>query len=349
MKHLLLLCLGFMCLSTVAQDTVKVKTVLTPEQEADLAYNDGLELITKKDYSTAVSQFSKAISFKPNFERAFYNRAVARHELRQFEESIQDYNHTLLVNPTNMEALFGKAENFYQLKKKDSCLTFIHKTIQRDSLFSKAFYLLGQLKFDEAEYKEAILHYNKAISTKADYAYAYNDRASAKKLLGDDSGAIQDYEKAIALDPKLFFAYNNLGSCKRNKGDHAGAVEAYTKAIDLKPDYFIALNNRGTVKLNTGDYLGAMLDFEEALRQKSNYPLALNNLASVFIKKQDFKSALDWSNKALNADVNLGAAYLNRGIAKQMLRDEEGACVDWKKASELGIPEGKRYHSSYCN
>ena len=38
-----------------------------------------------------------------------------------------------------------------------------------------------------------------------------------------------------------------------------------------------------------------------------------------------------------------GYAYLNRGIAKEMLRDNIGACEDWKKATQLGVESAKNY------
>ena len=82
---------------------------------------------------------------------------------------------------------------------------YLTKTTLIDDTYSKAFYLRGQLKFEDQMYKEAIPEYNSAIALKADYAYAYNDRASAKKMLGDDVGAIADYEKAISIDSKLYF------------------------------------------------------------------------------------------------------------------------------------------------
>jgi hypothetical protein len=36
-------------------------------------------------------------------------------------------------------------------------------------------------------------------------------------------------------------------------------------------------------------------------------------------------------------DANYGYAYLNRGNAKEMARDEKGSCEDWKKAAQLGV------------
>ena len=160
---------------------------------------------------------------------------------------------------------------------------------------------------------------------------------------------IADYEKAVAADNKLFFAYNNLGSAKRNKGDNDGAIAAYNKAIALKPDYYMALNNRGAAKLNKNEIAAAIADFDAALKIKSDYVLAMNNMASAYIKKQEYKTAEEWCTKALFLDEKAGACYLNRGIAKQMLKDEEGACADWKKAAELGIPVGKNYSSGLCD
>ena len=34
---------------------------------------------------------------------------------------------------------------------------------------------------------------------------------------------------------------------------------------------------------------------------------------------------------------------MNRGIAKELLRDDAGACADWKKAIELGVQTAANY------
>ena len=63
----------------------------------------------------------------------------------------------------------------------------------------------------------------------------------------------------------------------------------------------------------------------------------------------DFKKAIEWANKAIAIDPNYAPAYLNRGIAKEVLRDLDGACEDWHKAEELGSTEGKTYYSANCS
>ena len=72
-------------------------------------------------------------------------------------------------------------------------------------------------------------------------------------------------------------------------------------------------------------------------------------MASAYIKKKDYKAAVEWANKAIQTDSKMGAAFVNRGIAKQLLKDENGACEDWKKAKDLGVSEGKSFSSGLCD
>ena len=42
-------------------------------------------------------------------------------------------------------------------------------------------------------------------------------------------------------------------------------------------------------------------------------------------------------------DSEYAYAYIHRGSAKEMLRDMEGACDDWKKAQKLGLEAAEEY------
>jgi tetratricopeptide (TPR) repeat protein len=92
----------------------------------------------------------------------------------------------------------------------------------------------------------------------------------------------------------------------------------------------------------------AQIDFEAVLSKDSKNSSAYNNLASIAIKNKDYKKAKDLSTKAIDIDSKNGAAYYNRGIARQMLREEEACCADWKKALELGVTGAKTFINSTC-
>ena len=131
--------------------------------------------------------------------------------------------------------------------------------------------------------------------------------------------------------------------------DYPGAITAFNKAIAVDPNYAPAYNNRGVYQLEQGKKEDAKKDFEKALQLNPKYAAAADNLSAIYFKQKDYKKAFEFANNAITYDPNYAGAYVNRGIAKEMLRDMEGACNDWHKAEELGAELGKKYHSENCN
>jgi len=60
------------------------------------------------------------------------------------------------------------------------------------------------------------------------------------------------------------------------------------------------------------------------------------------------QSSISDFDKAIELEKDYAKAYLNRGISKQMKRDEDGSCSDWERALELGIELAKKYLNNDC-
>jgi len=93
----------------------------------------------------------------------------------------------------------------------------------------------------------------------------------------------------------------------------------------------------------------AKKDFEKALAINPKYAPAASNLSAVYFKQKDYKKALEFGDKAVGADPKYASAFINRGMAREMNRDLNGACEDWHKAKDLGAEAGKTYYSGNCN
>ncbi len=65
------------------------------------------------------------------------------------------------------------------------------------------YFLEGEIKYQEGDYKGAIAAYDQAINLDDNYAYAYYNRGIARQKLGDNLGAIRDYSEAIRIRPNL--------------------------------------------------------------------------------------------------------------------------------------------------
>ena len=127
------------------------------------------------------------------------------------------------------------------------------------------FFNRAQDKFEVANYKEAILDYNKALElSPTEICLVYSMRGNAKRNLGDLDGAISDQNKALGFDPLYIDGYFNRSSAKLKKGDFIGAIDDYTKVIQINPNDSDAFFNRAYVKNKVGDMKGACEDWKKA-------------------------------------------------------------------------------------
>jgi tetratricopeptide (TPR) repeat protein len=349
MRKLLLVLLPFFFVTLSAQeDTVKVSAEMTPEQVADQDYNKGLLALNNKDFTTAADLFSKCLAVKPNFDKALSNRAIAFSNLKRYNEALNDINLAIKASPENPDNHFNKSLIFWGMNLPDSQHVALDKALSLKGDHADAAYYKGLLSYKSGEFDKAIGYYNISIRSQPRNAYAFNDRASAKREKGDYAGAAEDYKKSIETDSSLVFVYNNLGSAYRLSKNYAAAIEAYNMALKRDPKYLIALTNRGIAHFENNNLKAAQADFEAILSVDSRNSFAYNNISSIAIKNKDYKKAKDLATRAIDLDPKNGPAYFNRGIARQMLREEEACCADWKKALEYGIEGARAYINASC-
>lgn len=337
-----------MSLTCHAQDTVKIAVTLNPEQQAELDYNNGLEALNKNNPALAQDLFSKCLVVKSTFDKAYANRAIANTKLGKYNEAVSDINVAISLSPKNPGFYFNKSLIFFSQNKKDSQDLALDKCLALDGTHPEAAYYKGLLCYERKEFDRAVGYYGVAIENKPGFVFAYNDRGSAKRARGDFEGAISDYKTALGLDSSLVFIYNNLGSVYRESKNYEKAVDVFSHAFKINSKYIMALLNRGCSYFDMGNYKAAQADFEEALFIEPSCSFAYNNLASIAIKSKEYKRAKDLATRAIELDPKNGPAFYNRGIASQMLREEEACCSDWKKAYQLGVEGAKIFISATC-
>ena len=127
------------------------------------------------------------------------------------------------------------------------------------------------------------------------------------------------------------------GQAKQKQGDYKGAIADFTKLLEINPQYARAYNERGIAKNGLKDYLGAIADFTKAIEIKSRDAyIYFDNRAGVKIEIGDYRGVVFDTTKTIEINPSYTNAYERRGIAKQYLGDDRGACADYKKAVSLG-------------
>ena len=117
-------------------------------------YNNGSKMAIAQDFIGAIEQFNKAIELKPNFARAYLNRAFIHSKLGNYKESINDYTFYLKLKPEDPDILNNRGIIYKELGNYKAALNDFNNAISIDNdnalfHFNKGNLLIEMKKFEE--------------------------------------------------------------------------------------------------------------------------------------------------------------------------------------------------------
>lgn len=266
---------------------------------AEYFYQSGRAHIKLKDYRAAISDFTKVITYNPNYAEAYYSRANIKRILGQHADAILDYDVVLNLNPDPV-----------------------------------AYYHRGFCKQILRRYSDAMSDFDTAITIKPDYAAPYNNRGNIKMVLGQNDAAIADYETAMKLDPDNPTYYYNRGIVnERLKRTHA-AIADYSTAIKLNPKYIFPYLNRGHLMQRQRQYDAAIADFDAVIKIRPDYARAYLSRAFSHLNLRNYEKAIPDFDIAIKRMPDNSMIYYHRGRSKFELKQFKAALADFNKAGD---------------
>ena len=115
------------------------------------------------------------------------------------------------------------------------------------------------------ELDAAVADFDRAISLRPEFAFAYLSRGVAARRSGNLDRAVADFDHAIALAPGMADAFAARGDAFRAKGDLDKAILDFTRAIAITPKASKYFSGRGDVFSAKGDLDRAIADYDQAL------------------------------------------------------------------------------------
>ena len=177
------------------------------------------------------------------------------------------------------------------------------------------YFELGFKKYEQKDYREAIVAYTEAIKINPNLAEAYNNRGVARYALGDKQGAIDDFTQAIKINPNYANAYVGRGIARDDLGDKQGAIDDYTQAIKFNPNDADAYTNRGFIYHQQGKYTAAMSNYNQAVAKNANSFAAINNIGFIKYEQGDKDTAIKQWRQAITINNQLAEPILALAVA----------------------------------
>jgi len=180
--------------------------------------------------------------------------------------------------------------------------------------------------YTRGQYAVALNEVNMAIESESSYAPAYNVLGLIRTELREDKEAEEAYRRAVELQPQYSEAQNNyaLFLCQRGRVDDALVRFEQALANPLYGTPEIALSNAGACTLSKGDIAKAEVYFTRALRRAPNLASALLGMGEVDFRNQRLLAARAKLRQLANGG-DLSAQALWLGIRVERALGDFGA------------------------
>jgi tetratricopeptide (TPR) repeat protein len=229
----------------------------------------GNQAYKKKDFTTAITHYSKAIELDSS-ELTFHNNLAAVYfEMKEYEKCVKECETAIEVGRENRAdfKLIAKAYNRLgtaQKKRGDLMAAKVgyekalteHRTPEYRQNLSEveseikkaaaAAYINPELALEEkqkgnesfkkGQWADAVKHYSEAIKRNPQDSKIYSNRAACYTKLTAFDLALKDCDKSIELDPAFVKAYLRKGNVLKAMGQIQKAMDVYSKAMELDPD-----------------------------------------------------------------------------------------------------------------
>lgn len=163
------------------------------------------------------------------------------------------------------------------------------------------------------------------------------------------SGAREDLNTYIGYNERSAKAYYWLGAADYMEVENYASIEKLDVAIMLDSAYAEAYYLRAANYAELRKYNKALNDYASALTYSPNLYQARLNMARVYLETSNYESAEEILSELRLEPIDfVSDVYYYRGEARYKMKDEEGACKDWKEAASEGDLDAKESYDAVC-
>ena len=190
------------------------------EKAAHAAINEAIKLLKAKDEP---KELAKALILRAQMSE-------------ENEKKLADFDAAVKADPSNSEALQGRALMYLQIGDSDKALADLKTLSQKDGDNPAAIGAMAEVLTNLKKYDEALNYANKVIELAPQSTLGYNLRSRIHVMKDDLKAATKDLDKALEIDDEDIPALLMRSRLHAAQDDDAKAKADIEKALQLRPD-----------------------------------------------------------------------------------------------------------------
>jgi len=307
--------------------------------------------ISKEELQLIIEEADKII-IKKNIDKLVIIEAILKkvqcmQKLGKIIETKELIKKLLKLSPDMPEALVRMANVYDKEKKNSQALKYINNGLNINKNYAYGQYILGIIHEESNKYKNAILHYRKAIRYKKDYIQAYKNCVICYSKIQDYDHMKEYCDKIISMFPHDAEIFGLRGDANALLQKYDEAIADYTESIKFKVEkgFDIAIyHERGNVYTLIKKYDEAITDFSKIIDLQENDIEAYLSRGRAYFAIRNYDKAINDFFKVIGFDENNSEAYFYRGGTYFALKDYENAIHDYSKVIELKSNQPGAYY-----
>jgi len=294
--------LKYLRIHLLSRYKVAEHVIILDEELSSLQGSPGWQQLwnEKKWFSDGDKTFQEAMFLKDNS-----NHLEAINLLNNLEK--QGYKRSYIQTE--------KAFIYSELGNPKAARSELRSAVKSDVRNLDAVQQLAHYQLNDGAYEDAVAGLSRVIRQDPARFDAYIQRAEARSLDGDLTGAMEDMELYLTYFPSDDEAIYRKGMIQFDNRKYLDAIQSFNRALELnkgKPEYYFA---RGMTYASTGTTRYADKDL----------------------------------SMALDLDPLNGKIWFEKGGLSEKLGDRTGACHCYHKAFQYGIYEAGEFLDQHCD
>ena len=256
-----------------------------------------------EEYGKALSSVDNALKFIPKKDKEYkgachYKRAGIYRALDKYDEAILDYTMAISYNPDDEDSFWERAQIYFEQEKYDLADADYRAMQKLDANSPLAFMGLGRNEVKRGNFQNAVDLYDHVVALYPEYESGYSFRAEAYMGLKRYMEAASDIVKALELDydNKAFGLMIDLSDSAYVQINTKLKAMAVTDANSAYWPYCLGVINEHVKKYNEAitNYLKASKLDEDAL--------TYSRISSCYEDMGEWASAIEYMDKAIALD-----------------------------------------------
>jgi tetratricopeptide (TPR) repeat protein/predicted aspartyl protease len=229
---------------------------------------------SRRDYSAAIADFTRACQLAPTEALYFYQRGLAYWWAGKEVESLADLDEALRLKPEYFEAHLERARLNFRRHADKALIDADLEAAARLAALDNEIALASTYELT-GNFPSAIAHYSRWIDaherTEVHMADVLNDRCWARALWGQElAQALADCDAALRARPGSAAIMDSRGLVHLRQADYKKAIADYDAALRIEPHLPWSLYGRGIARTKNGDAAGGQADLTAAAAVKKD-------------------------------------------------------------------------------